>query len=159
MTKLAFVSRTVAHLRTRYGVRMDYYWPTTNALNLATGQISRTYNLIQINKVLILPTKLLRDFQYDIAFLAANKNFTFGGFFDKDNVVVAVMYKDMRGHKPEVEDHIIYLGKKWLVKNVQEYADLQCYIMEVLATSGEPFNQIYNVMAESTLNFTQIGSL
>lgn len=157
MTKLAFVSRVVNDLKARYGVRMDYYYPTTNAFDAKSGAIGRTYTLIAIRKSLILPTNAIRDFEYDIAFLAANKNFTFGGFFDKDKIVVCVNYKDMRSHAPVLEDHVVYLNKKWMVKIVKEYADLQCYVMELQAIHGEPFVQIYNKYGESTLVFEGVS--
>jgi hypothetical protein len=134
---------------------MDLYYPTANAFNVETGGITRAYNVININKVLILPTNLVRDFEYDIAFLAANKNFTFGGFFDKDQVVVAVKHTDLDGHVPvELEDHMVYLNKKWQVKKVQEYADLQCFIVQMQALTGSPFTQIFNLQADSLLTFT-----
>jgi hypothetical protein len=138
---------------------MDLYYPTANAFNAQTGGITRAYNVININKVLILPTDLLRDFEYDIAFLAANKNFTFGGFFDKDKVVVAVKHRDLMGHIPvELEDHMIYLNKKWQVKKVQEYADLQCFVIEMQALVGIQYTQIFNLMSDTLLTFTGAGT-
>jgi hypothetical protein len=134
---------------------MDYYYPTTNTLDIATGVVNRTYNVINMSKVLILPTQLQRDFDYDISYLAANKNFTFGAFFDKDDVVVLIKYADLNGHKPEIEDHVIYLNKKWQVKKSQEYADLKCYIVNIVALSGSKFNQIFNLLGETILTVSQ----
>lgn len=155
MSKLVFVSRVINRLRIRYGVPMDYYYPTTNIFDVASGGVSRTYSVLNMKKVLILPTSLQRDFDYDIAFLAANKNFTFGAFFDKDNVVVLIKYADLLGHIPKLEDHVIYLNKKWQVKKAQEYADLKCYILEIIALKGESFSQIFNRSGYTTLEVTQ----
>ena len=138
---------------------MDYYYPTANALNVETGQVTRSYNVINILKVLILPTKILRDFEYDIAFLAANKNFTMGGFFDRDNVIICVLHRDLGSHVPKGEDHVIYLGKKWLVKEVKEYADIQCFVMDIQAVVGGPFTQIFNLTQDTPLTFSQVGTL
>jgi hypothetical protein len=134
---------------------MDYYYPTTNTFNVSTGGISRSYSVFNMKKVLILPTNLERDFDYDIAFLAANKNFTFGGFFDKDNVVVLIKYADLRGHIPVLEDHVIYLNKKWQVKKSQEYADLQCYIVNIISLKGESFSQIFNLNGYTNIEVSQ----
>jgi hypothetical protein len=140
-TKLVFVSRTVRRLKQRYGVPIDLYRPTTNTIDTKTGKVNRSYTIIHVAKAIILPTKINRDFDYDLSFVAANKNFTFGAHFDRGLVTACVEFKDLLGIRPQIDDHVMYLGRKWELKQVNEWADAQCYelILQETKSSNEKF--------------------
>lgn len=57
--------------------------------NLETGTTDIQTTSINIRRAIKLNVKLQRTFVYDLSFIAANKNFTTGGLFDKyDNVII-----------------------------------------------------------------------
>lgn len=145
---LNFVSRTINNLKKRYGVSLDYYRPVTNNFDPETGEVNRAYQSITIPKALVLPTKLMRSFKYDLAFVAANKNFTDGGFYDKGDVTACISFKDMQGIIPELDDFVVYLGRKWELKNIAEWAEAQAYELTV--------NEIKNSVSEKFLRGSSV---
>jgi len=50
--------------------------------NYATGVITDSSSSTAIKKAILLPRKTTRQFDYDLSFIAANKNFTYGGMYD-----------------------------------------------------------------------------
>lgn len=153
---LNFVSRTISNLKKRYGVSLEYYRPITNNFDPMTGVVTRAYQSIAIKKAIVLPTKIMRSFKYDLAFVAANKNFTDGGFYDKGELTACIEYKDMQLIRPELDDFVVYLGRKWEVKSVNEWAEAQAYeltINEIKNSSGEKF-----VRGSSTIIVSEEGT-
>jgi hypothetical protein len=55
-----------------------------------TGKVFKTYHTISVMRAILLPTHLKPSFVYDLSFIAANKNFTYGGFFGADTRVVII---------------------------------------------------------------------
>lgn len=68
---------------------------TASTVDLATGVITPTNTDLTIKKAILLPRKMARKFVYDISYLAANKNFTYGGEFDEGNRFLIVDFKDI----------------------------------------------------------------
>ncbi|MCK5019885.1 MAG: hypothetical protein KAS32_22710 [Candidatus Peribacteraceae bacterium] len=67
----------------------------TNTANLETGVIDKDYLTYRIKQAIVLPVDGTRNFVYDLAYIAANKNFTGGGFFDKDRTNVIIDMKEL----------------------------------------------------------------
>jgi hypothetical protein len=55
----------------------------TQSIDRETGVITESNTSYTINKfhAVLLPETLQRDFAYDLSYIAANKNFTYGGLF------------------------------------------------------------------------------
>ena len=112
----------------RYAVPIDYYRPTTNTFETRSGVFTRRFTVFNILKALVLPTDLKRDFEYDIAFLAANKDFTTGGVWTKGKAQLIIKYQDWQlTTPPHNDDFIIYLGRKWEILKIAEWAEGQAF--------------------------------
>ena len=69
-------------LKREYGIPMDLkYVGDADTYNLENGTITRGLFTQHIKRAVILPQKLKTDFVYDLSYIAANKNFTYGGEF------------------------------------------------------------------------------
>jgi len=80
-------------IKRRRGEPVQVHQIDDNDVNLTTGSITKSYFHYKIKKAIVLPVGTDRKFVYDLAFIAANKNFTGGGFFDKLDTTVII---DMR---------------------------------------------------------------
>jgi len=63
---------------------------------------------------------MIRSFEYDLTYIAANKNFTYGGFYDDSSRLIILDYKDLKNSKltPRINDIIVYNSREWLVKQI-----------------------------------------
>ena len=110
-------------LKRQFGVSVTWKYPLTNDYDVTTGAVSRTYQTIKVRKTIVLPTRYTRDFVYDLAYIASNKNFTEGGYFDKTIRNFIVLKKDLKGHTPTLEWECTYKDKIYVVKEIQETED------------------------------------
>lgn len=79
-----------------------------------------------IRRAVILPRAVQTDFVYDLSFIAANKNFTYGGNFEVTNQNLLVDARDVRNEVGEFfeihEDDAVYIGKRrYIIQKVAKY--------------------------------------
>lgn len=82
-------------IKRRRGEPVQIHQIDENDVNLTTGAMTKSYFTHKIKKAIVLPIDRDRSFVYDLAFIAANKNFTGGGFFDKLNTTVIVDMQEL----------------------------------------------------------------
>jgi hypothetical protein len=113
-------------LKKDYGVPVKYGRLVKNQLNLDTGINSVTKEVYLIRKAIQLPTKLHRKFVQDIAYLAANKNFTYGALFDEKVSLFIVDSRDLpRGFRLNMDD-FLFIGHQRLVIQQAEILEHNC---------------------------------
>lgn len=81
---------TIYKLKQNYGKVAYLRKPTTSTSDVTTGKMTRAYDVHRINKAVILPIDTLKTFIYDLTYVAANKNFTYGAYFDKSSSFVII---------------------------------------------------------------------
>ena len=87
-----------------------------NSVNLETGAITKSYNTNKIAKAIVLPIDLARKFIYDLAYIAANKNFTAGGLFDKATTMVIIDRRELpTGVEVDLDDYCSISGVTYKV--------------------------------------------
>ena len=83
-------------LKRNYGLPMYIrYTDTPDSFNYETGEIVRDLTEVYVRRGILLPVDIKRIFAYDLAYIAAGKNFTYGGFFDKATRMVIIDAKDL----------------------------------------------------------------
>ena len=138
----------VYRLKRNYGLACRIYRPDTDAyqFNIETGRQQRQWEYIDVKRGIRLPAAIARKFVYDLSFIAANKNFTYGGFFDVDSVLFIIDRKDLqiKGTNPlqifEVDQnsHIEVEGKlRYQVSKSIEVEELAAYIISTKAVTGD----------------------
>jgi len=84
-------SKLILYKLTRlYGIPCTFYRSLATTVDLKVGSLVRTWDTYLFQRVILLPKKWTTDFEYDIGYLAANKNFTYGGLFDQTARLVIV---------------------------------------------------------------------
>jgi len=110
-------------LQRQFGVPVVFRFPTQNDYDVTTGAITRAYTEVKVRRTIVLPTRATRDFVYDLAYIASNKNFTEGGYFDKTTRNMIVLKKDLKGNEPDLEWECTYKSKQYVIKELNETED------------------------------------
>jgi len=121
--------KTLYRLERQFGKSVTFKKPTTNDYNITTGAITREYLEIFVRRVIVLPTRITRDFVYDLAYIASNKNFTEGGYFDKTVRNMIVRKKWLKGEEPSLEWECTYKDRQYVMKEINETEDGAGYIL------------------------------
>jgi hypothetical protein len=76
-----------------------------------------------VNRAIVLPRRFTRDFTYDLSFIAANKNFTYGGFFDVWQRNIIIDQQDMQGHDIMQDNFLVIEGRVYAIKEFDKYEE------------------------------------
>lgn len=99
-------------------------------VDYASGVIRDIPKSIFVRKPIRVPIKAKRDFEYDLTYIANNKNFVGGGFFTKGEFAVIVDKADLRGF--EVDNNVIITDQRGKQFQVEEFEyddfDVMVYI-------------------------------
>ncbi len=140
---LGFVKRLLYQLKKDYGLSIDIYKTTSSETNLQTGKKTTSRSVTRIRKAIVLPSILARKFSYDLSFIAANKNFTYGGFYDVTTRLIIVDRSDLPSNfELGNEDYIVYDRKRFDVKQFESLEHRQGYLITVKETVGQKAHQI-----------------
>lgn len=140
----------VYSLKRELGQALTLCRTTNNVTDLGTGRQTETLVKLRIGRAVLLPAKAIRDFAYDLSFIAANKNFTYGGFYDHRNRRVLIDRRDIaRGDSAwpiDLNMHVILKDERWEVKEIYEYEDEEAILIILDGLKGA---QRLDVIAES----------
>lgn len=149
---------TVYSLKREHGQPITLCRTSNNTTNFETGVQAETLHKIEIRRAAFLPAKALRSFSYDLSFIAANKNFTLGGYFDHRNKRVLIDRRDINRVDAtwplDLNMHVLYKEKRWEIKEIYEYDDEECILLILDGLTGAaPLNQT-DVAIEDTIELT-----
>lgn len=150
MSKFDFVSSILYSLIDRESSKIQFYQVIVNNMDLATGKPDRQYKVIAIRKAFVMSLSNVRSFKYDLSFIAANKNFTFGGMYDVNTFIGAIKVKDLKGIVPTLNDHIICDNQKYEIKKVTRVEE-SCY--ELILTVAESVSNQKFACASTKIEF------
>lgn len=122
------VRQTIYALKRAYPQAVTLCRTTGNSTNLETGLKAETLIKLIVKRAILLPAKNLREFAYDLSFIAANKEFTYGGFYDHKLRLVLIDRRDVVDFTIDNNMHAMISGRRYEVKQFAEYEE-----QEVLA--------------------------
>ena len=139
-TVLRQIKRILYRLKRQFGQEIVYSRNTTNTVNYRTGAITRAGTDVTIKRAIVLPARMIRSFEYDLTYIAANKNFTYGGFYDDSSRLIIVDRKDLKASAltPRINDTVEFNGRSWLVKQVVSLDINYGYALTVYDNSRTP---------------------
>ncbi len=111
-------------LRQKWGVPADFYKmsvaPTANSIETGNKGVTRTKT--HIPNLMTTSVDFIRKFEYDIGFLAANKNFTYGGFFEPgDRLAVLDGAYLAEGMDIDQKDYFVYGGRRYDIQRIEVF--------------------------------------
>ena len=135
------ITQIVYRLKRNFGGRVVIVQTGEYTSNLKTGKSTQATAMIEVQRAPILPAKQRRDFDYDLSFIAANKNFTYGGFFDKVDTIVIIDNHDLvdQSHKPAKlsnNDKVLIDGFEYEIVDITETQDRRSQILALRRTES-----------------------
>ena len=161
-TQSRFIRTQVIYpLKRRYGVPATLFRLDSKIDNIQTGKVQKSYTRVRITRVAALPQNTLRKFIYDLSFIAANKNFTYGGFFDHMQKVLLVDGKDLPANfEIDPNDHFELEGIRYSIKKLELFEhDNKAWVVGLSRVKGEPPTIIVRASVSHVLEFTQDPSV
>lgn len=146
-----FIRNTLYQLKRDYGKQLTLYLETATT-NITTGARTATTQNWVIKRAVLLPDDWKKKFSYALSFVAANKNFTYGGFFDRAQREVLIDATDIpKGLKITTEHHVVIDSKKYNITRVVDLEEAAGWILEVKHVSGEIPKQVLSVKARDRI--------
>lgn len=153
-----FIRNTIYALKRDYGSKATLYVESTS-VNISTGVKTKTQTPYVIKKAIVLPTDWHRKFAYDLSFVAANKNFTYGGFFDVATKTILVDVKDLpTGFVIELKHKFIVGTDRFSLSSVSLIDDQGIWVLTGKAIKGENLGQVITVNVDDTVVSTEATS-
>jgi len=140
MRKFRFLRSTIYKLKRRFGTSATFVRvEETGATDFATGEVADNYlEEKTVHNVIFLPYALSRNFSYDLSYIAANKNFTYGGLYDTSVSTIICDKRDLKGFDLTLDSYVRVDCKRHEVKKIQEaYQDNSILIIQIVETKGE----------------------
>jgi len=108
--------------------------------NKKTGVISKSFEVISVRRAILLPAILKPSFIYDLSFIAASKNFTYGGLFGASTRVVIVDGRDIPSlFKIEEGLQVVFKNQAYVLKSIEKLVENLGFLLTVTAlTTSEP---------------------
>ncbi len=132
MNNLRFIKQVLYTLKRDFGLPANIVWRTSSVPNLETGKLNVSQDSVAVSRAIVLPRVLQRDFVYDLSFIASNKNFTYGGLFDKNSRKVFIDPDDLpAGFEIKIGYWIVFNGVRYEVKTVDTYEQNAAIDMDV----------------------------
>ena len=156
MSKLRFINRTLYRLKRSYGTPVDLY-KFTSTTDINTGEITETFTVKKIRRALVEPTREMRSFVYDLAYISANKDFTMGGFFDpSDRIVVVDRKRDIPSDWGDLNLNQFFMikNKRYDIKSLQEYENNSALVFICRETQGQVLTHMATVISVMSLSQT-----
>jgi hypothetical protein len=135
--QLYFIKRVLYNLKTNYGSPMEIYQILQSDYDQKTGKRTQQRRRIEIPLAVILPNVLSKKFSYDLAYIAANKNFTYGANYELGirNVIIDAEYVP-EGVTITPEDYAVIEDKRYEIKTAEALEHDYGYLLSLKATTG-----------------------
>jgi len=151
---LRFMGNVLYRLKRQYGQHLEIVWRTEDTVNWTTGDISRTRDSVTVKRAIVLPERQDRSFQYALAFIASNKNFTYGGFFDTVRRLVLIDDKELpTDFKIEVGHYMVFGNSRYEIIKADDYHN--CWFVEVKQLDNAIPNNVVTKVMFSSLSIDQ----
>lgn len=156
MPNVKFIRDTLYNMKKDFGVPIKYGVVVSSDLDMDTGLVVVEKKVYLIRKAIIFPTKLQRKFVQDIAYLAANKNFTYGAMFDEKITIFVIDARDVpRGLQINMDQFLFMNHQRLVIKSV-EFLEHNCGWLITAQTheGANPF-EVQPFTVKSRLGFQQ----
>lgn len=153
---ISFIRRVIKSLKKRYPMSVVFRRIWASDFDATTGTKTQNVQSWTIERAVVSPDTGVRDFAYDLAFIAANKNFTYGATFDESTRSLILDADDLPSDfVPTVNDYVLIDFQVYQVKQADIY-DGAAYLITALHISGDEAENIKRVSVQSDLGINQV---
>lgn len=149
--------RLIYTLKQKWGKKAEYYRRVSSVgqVNLETGKVDSTITCYTIRHLIVTSPKVITKFEYDIGFLAANKNFTYGGFYEPGDLIAIVAYSDLPPTDIQMEDYFYIGNKKYNLQRFQIIENGVGWILHLRNVSADKGYRQHTRYVAHLLRFTE----
>lgn len=151
-----YIRRIMYSLKRRYPQEVQLYRSTGETVNYQTGVKTRTTIKHTIKRGVLLPQNMTRNFSYDLSFIAANKEFTYGGLFDTSTRQVIVSRRDIPTDWPlDLNSWLVMKHTRYELKEVREFEHNEVVVFVAKALTNAPPTEHHDVHVCDDLELSQ----
>lgn len=116
------IRQTIYDLKHRFGDAVTVYKVQDSSTDYKTGVRSIETQSYPVKKCIVLPNTMTRELYQGVSYISASKSFTsLGGMaWDQGKRGFIFEGRDLPGYEWEVEDWIVYRGKRYDVDSIEE---------------------------------------
>lgn len=123
------VKEVIYSLKGRFGIAVDLIWLISTSTNVETGKVTNLRDKKRIRKAILLPTKESFQFTFDLAYIAASKNFTMGALYEVGERLFIIDRKDIPGIELTPGMYFLRGDKRWDIKDVRAFEEDAAYVV------------------------------
>lgn len=107
------------NLKKEFGTSLKFKRQISREVDFDTGKMVTEYETVPVLKAVVLPIMEARTFSYPLAYIAANRNFTYGALFDKRETSVIIDRKDLpKDYEININDRVVYGGSYYEITDL-----------------------------------------
>lgn len=150
------IKATLYALKQQYkGGPVSVYTFSGTTTDSETGEKVVNKDVTVVRQVIILPAKVSREVVQSISQISANKAFVYGGSFDSRARTFIFDRTDIPGLVIKDDDWLVFRGRKYEIKNIQEFEDEAAYVIVGRQIIGEVPEQIHLLSTDHLLDLSQ----
>lgn len=141
-TLIRFIRGNINRLKKEYGGVVSIYILGGVSTDYETGQKVATHTSYQINRAIVLPSRLSRDAVQSISLISVNKKIVQGGTYDVATRTFIIDRRDVPAITAIGEDDwLVYDNKRYEIKWVDEFEQQTAWVIVARAVTGAPLEQ------------------
>lgn len=152
---IKFIRRCIYQMKREYGGAIQINILGSIDTNYETGVKSAAHTSYNINRAVVLPTRIKREAAQTISMISANKKLVQGGTFETGTRTFIIDRRDC----PTLtaihnEDWIIYNNKRYDCKWIDEFEQGTAWLIIAKELEGAQPNVVYSGSANSAMAMT-----
>lgn len=149
------IRKVVYRLKWVYGLPADVYRETQGAYNPETGQRDLVKVKYHIDRMIVLPGLIHRDFFFSISVIRANSKFINGGDIELSDRQFIIDGRDLPvDFVLTVDDYVIKDGQRWDFTSVEPMEAGTGYFIVGRRLNNQVVNQIFDGTLKENLALT-----
>jgi hypothetical protein len=147
----------IYRLKRSYGLPIKIHHEDASGVDLATGKKTVTRSAVTVTRAILLPALAHKEFKYDIGYLKANSNFTYGGLFTSSTRLIIVDKHELPpGYVLTATDdfYVVFHHRRYVIKAVTEL-EVPAYFVAVEFTGGVPTYEVHSECVFDRLLFDE----
>jgi hypothetical protein len=147
--------RVIYRLKWKFGRPADLYRDVPGEYDPKTGQRPLQQSKIHIDRMIVFPGLIQRDFFFSISVIRANSQFVTGGDVALDDRQFIVDSKDLpKGYEIRDADYIVMDNQRWDLKTIEMIDEGTGYFLSGRKIVNQIFSQIREDRIKTKLTLT-----
>ena len=140
-----FIRKILYTLKRGYGFTITLHKITDETRDYESGKLTTTIVTKKIKRAIILPATIRRQYEQ------TSPGFKYGGLFDTGTRQIIIDATDLDNYVIEVDDYIIWNGKRWQVAEIQILEYQTAYVISVRMVEGVIRHMVEEIAIETNL--------